>query len=283
MGWEYSAFVFLGINLTLLLMIAILYSALLFSIWRTRRQCATTSNLLDCEFAIRFVYFPLAAKLFVSRQLFQQIFLHRFNGLELLGTDYYAKVFVIAQHWILRRHLRLAGGLCAAIKLCRKPFTIHIQHAKVSWSDLRYLSKTKYQQKAGFDIKSRSTTVGVVSRQLINFFFPIHSHCRWFTDEKLSLHCYQLLILERLDVFKKKVLSEKLKNSLKNSMWKFDGSQDGTKCCLYVIIPRVNTLYKWPYIHPTELLYKPFIHLFLCAGNKDEKLFNFSCQKQHLS
>jgi relaxin family peptide receptor 2 len=51
-GWSYSAFVFLGINLTLLILIATLYTVLLFSIWRTRR--ATTLNFLDCEFAIRF-------------------------------------------------------------------------------------------------------------------------------------------------------------------------------------------------------------------------------------
>lgn len=51
LGWEYSAFVFLGINLTLLLLIATLYTALLLSIWRTRR--ATTVDFFDCEFAIR--------------------------------------------------------------------------------------------------------------------------------------------------------------------------------------------------------------------------------------
>lgn len=50
-GWEYSAFIFLGINLTLLLLIATLYSALFVSIWRTRR--ATTLEFCDCEFAIR--------------------------------------------------------------------------------------------------------------------------------------------------------------------------------------------------------------------------------------
>lgn len=51
-GWEYSAFVFLGINLTLLILIASLYTALLFSIWQTRR--ATTLDFFDCEFAIRY-------------------------------------------------------------------------------------------------------------------------------------------------------------------------------------------------------------------------------------
>lgn len=50
-GWEYSAFIFFGINLTLFLLIAILYTALLISIWRTRR--ATTLDFFDCEFAIR--------------------------------------------------------------------------------------------------------------------------------------------------------------------------------------------------------------------------------------
>jgi relaxin family peptide receptor 2 len=56
-GWTYSAFVFLGINLSLLLLIATLYTLLLFSIWQTRR--ATTLNFLDCEFAIRFRQFFL--------------------------------------------------------------------------------------------------------------------------------------------------------------------------------------------------------------------------------
>lgn len=51
-GWEYSAFVFIGINLSLLLLMATLYTSLLFSIWRTRR--ATTLNFFDCEFAIRY-------------------------------------------------------------------------------------------------------------------------------------------------------------------------------------------------------------------------------------
>lgn len=50
-GWEYSAFIFMGINLSLLILIATLYTTLLFSIWKTRR--ATTLNFLDCEFAIR--------------------------------------------------------------------------------------------------------------------------------------------------------------------------------------------------------------------------------------
>lgn len=50
-GWEYSAFVFIGLNSILLMIIALLYTALLVSIWKTRR--ATTLNILDCEFAIR--------------------------------------------------------------------------------------------------------------------------------------------------------------------------------------------------------------------------------------
>lgn len=50
-GWFYSAFVFLGINFSLLALIASLYSALLISIWKTRR--ATTLDFFDCEFAIR--------------------------------------------------------------------------------------------------------------------------------------------------------------------------------------------------------------------------------------
>jgi leucine-rich repeat-containing G protein-coupled receptor 8 len=51
-GWLYSAIVFLGINLLLLILIATLYTVLLFSIFRTRR--ATSLNFFDCEVAIRY-------------------------------------------------------------------------------------------------------------------------------------------------------------------------------------------------------------------------------------
>ncbi|KAH8334965.1 hypothetical protein KR074_011934 [Drosophila pseudoananassae] len=57
LGWLYSAFVFLGVNLLLLVMIAMLYTALLISIWRTRS--ATPLTLLDCEFAVRFFFIVL--------------------------------------------------------------------------------------------------------------------------------------------------------------------------------------------------------------------------------
>lgn len=54
MGWQYSAFVFLGINMFLLVLIATLYTALLVSIWRTRK--ATPLAMFDFEFAIRFFF-----------------------------------------------------------------------------------------------------------------------------------------------------------------------------------------------------------------------------------
>ncbi|XP_030374368.1 relaxin receptor 2 [Scaptodrosophila lebanonensis] len=59
LGWQYSAFVFLGVNLFLLIMIALLYTALLISIWRTRKRSATPLSLLDCEFAVRFFFIVL--------------------------------------------------------------------------------------------------------------------------------------------------------------------------------------------------------------------------------
>lgn len=88
-GWFYSAFVFLGINLTLLVLIATLYTALLLSIWRTRR--ATTLNFFDCEFAIRYLQRSLSSRAFKTFlfHLFIQILLHRFNGLNVLGTNHY--------------------------------------------------------------------------------------------------------------------------------------------------------------------------------------------------
>lgn len=53
-GWQYSAFVFIGINMFLLILIATLYTALLVSIWRTRK--ATPLAMFDFEFAIRFFF-----------------------------------------------------------------------------------------------------------------------------------------------------------------------------------------------------------------------------------
>ena len=50
-GWQYSAFVFLGINMFLLIVIATLYTLLLISIWHTRR--ATPLAVFEFEFAIR--------------------------------------------------------------------------------------------------------------------------------------------------------------------------------------------------------------------------------------
>lgn len=56
-GWQYSAFVFLGLNSAMLLTIAVLYTLLLISIWRTRR--ATEVSKFDFEFAIRFFFIVL--------------------------------------------------------------------------------------------------------------------------------------------------------------------------------------------------------------------------------
>ncbi|KAK9305298.1 hypothetical protein QLX08_003651 [Tetragonisca angustula] len=51
-GWEYSAFVFLGLNLTGLLVIGYAYAAMFVSIWRTRHACSLSVG--DSEFALRF-------------------------------------------------------------------------------------------------------------------------------------------------------------------------------------------------------------------------------------
>ncbi|KYM97124.1 Relaxin receptor 1 [Cyphomyrmex costatus] len=51
-GWEYSAFIFLGLNLIGLMIIGYVYVAMFTSIWRTRR--ATPLSVGDSEFALRF-------------------------------------------------------------------------------------------------------------------------------------------------------------------------------------------------------------------------------------
>ncbi|CRK90808.1 CLUMA_CG004498, isoform A [Clunio marinus] len=59
-GWQYSAIVFLGINSPLLVVVGTLYTFLLFSIWKTRKQCTgRTFDFFDCEFAVRFFFIVL--------------------------------------------------------------------------------------------------------------------------------------------------------------------------------------------------------------------------------
>ncbi|XP_015594570.1 relaxin receptor 2 isoform X2 [Cephus cinctus] len=51
-GWEYSAFIFLGLNLLGLIVIGYVYAGMFASIWRTRH--ATPLSVGDSEFAVRF-------------------------------------------------------------------------------------------------------------------------------------------------------------------------------------------------------------------------------------
>ncbi|XP_076244645.1 leucine-rich repeat-containing G protein-coupled receptor 3 [Calliopsis andreniformis] len=51
-GWEYSAFIFLGVNLTGLITIGYVYTGMFVSIWKTRHACSLSVG--DSEFALRF-------------------------------------------------------------------------------------------------------------------------------------------------------------------------------------------------------------------------------------
>ncbi|XP_017759603.1 PREDICTED: relaxin receptor 1 [Eufriesea mexicana] len=51
-GWEYSAFIFLGLNLTGLITIGYAYAGMFVSIWKTRHACSLSVG--DSEFALRF-------------------------------------------------------------------------------------------------------------------------------------------------------------------------------------------------------------------------------------
>ncbi|XP_017794545.1 PREDICTED: relaxin receptor 1 [Habropoda laboriosa] len=51
-GWEYSAFIFLGLNLTGLITIGYVYAGMFVSIWKTRHACSLSVG--DSEFALRF-------------------------------------------------------------------------------------------------------------------------------------------------------------------------------------------------------------------------------------
>lgn len=58
-GWQYSAFLFFGVNLFLLVVMMALYSGLLYSIRRTSR--ATPLPFKDCEITIRFFFIVLTS------------------------------------------------------------------------------------------------------------------------------------------------------------------------------------------------------------------------------
>nr|CAD7438264.1 unnamed protein product [Timema bartmani] len=58
LGWEYSAFIFLGLNMTSLALIAVLYIGMFASICYTRKNTPIT-NLGDMEFAVRFFFIVL--------------------------------------------------------------------------------------------------------------------------------------------------------------------------------------------------------------------------------
>ncbi|XP_076178217.1 leucine-rich repeat-containing G protein-coupled receptor 3 [Ptiloglossa arizonensis] len=56
-GWEYSAFIFLGLNLTGLITIGYVYAGMFASIWKTRHACSLSVG--DSEFALRFFFIVL--------------------------------------------------------------------------------------------------------------------------------------------------------------------------------------------------------------------------------
>lgn len=58
-GWEYSAFLFFGVNLVLLLMMVSLYAGLLYSIRKTSHATPLAFN--DCEITIRFFFIVLTS------------------------------------------------------------------------------------------------------------------------------------------------------------------------------------------------------------------------------
>ncbi|XP_068083115.1 relaxin receptor 1 isoform X2 [Anabrus simplex] len=58
LGWQYSAFVVLGVNTTALVLIALLYTGMFVSIWRTR-HATPISSVKDIEFIVRFFFIIL--------------------------------------------------------------------------------------------------------------------------------------------------------------------------------------------------------------------------------
>ncbi|PNF42877.1 hypothetical protein B7P43_G12895 [Cryptotermes secundus] len=58
MGWQYSAFIFLGVNFSGLVLIAVLYTWMFVSIWKTR-HATPLSSVGDFEFVIRFFFIVL--------------------------------------------------------------------------------------------------------------------------------------------------------------------------------------------------------------------------------
>lgn len=91
LGWQYSAFVFLGVNLVLLLTIAVLYTALLISIWRTRK--ATEVSKFDFEFAIRFFFIVFTDAMCWAPIMATKVFV--FFSYEISGIDFFLLVSLV--------------------------------------------------------------------------------------------------------------------------------------------------------------------------------------------
>lgn len=84
LGWQYSAFVVLGLNLCALLLIGVLYSMLMVSILRTRR--AAEVSQFDFEFAIRFFFIVFTDALCWTPIVLTK--LCAFGGMEVSGMAY---------------------------------------------------------------------------------------------------------------------------------------------------------------------------------------------------
>lgn len=133
-GWEYSAFIFIGINLTLLILMATLYTSLLFSIWRTRR--ATTLNFLDCEFAIRYYSFIIWKVFFFFYQIFISIVSVRFFFIVLTDSTCWAPI--IATSIIKFTSMEISGDTYAWLVVFALPLNSAVNPLLYTFSTPKY-------------------------------------------------------------------------------------------------------------------------------------------------
>jgi hypothetical protein len=168
-------------------------------------------------------------------EIFFQVFLHRLDRLDMLGTDNRLEDSHIHRHRRPWRCLRLAHRLRHSFQLSRQSILVHLQHAKVPRPDLHdCLQEQELHQEAGLELASRFA----FSRPPEQFIsLSIHSHRRRFArqsdafpqqlDQHQQLHLLEGLLLHQKIVNDQQISSDKLTSP----------DVDINKCYLNVMTP----------------------------------------------
>ncbi|XP_078684271.1 relaxin receptor 1-like [Branchiostoma floridae x Branchiostoma belcheri] len=133
-GWEYSAFIFLGVNFTSLVIILAAYTGMFVSIQRTRRSIASSFNTFgDMSFATRFFFIVLTDSL-VWIPITVLKFL-AFTSLKIPGSMYaWIVIFILPINSAINPILyslttrTFTGALCSFVR------KFHLKHIRASTS-----------------------------------------------------------------------------------------------------------------------------------------------------